>query len=331
MAKINRAKGFDVTGEVNVCEPASVKNEVIAIFKDIFPKKSTSLISESFQIFTDLYSGKIENYNECDVPYHNVEHIMDVTLASARLIYGLKKTKELVLRKIVDLDREHALCVIIGSLFHDSGYLTLKSEKPVSNGAVHTKIHVSRSVKVLAWVMDTLSFQNMSRVATEAVHYTGYERDLTSLDLKDTQEETVGRILGTADLLGQMSDRCYLEKCYYRLFPEFVLGGLHRVNDETIYGSPDELMRRTRDFYINYATKRMQNDLGYAFHLADSAFDNYNINLYSWYIEKNQNLLAKIISTKKPIKEALKRDLSKSPAPINFPYDEVQRILNLTT
>ena len=36
----------------------------------------------------------------------------------------------------------------------------------------------------------------------------------------------LGNMLGSADIIAQMSDRCYLEKCRDRLFPEFVWGGL---------------------------------------------------------------------------------------------------------
>jgi hypothetical protein len=39
----------------------------------------------------------------------------------------------------------------------------------------------------------------------------------------------LGNMLGTADIIAQMADRCYLEKCRDRLFPEFVAGGLASV------------------------------------------------------------------------------------------------------
>ena len=35
----------------------------------------------------------------------------------------------------------------------------------------------------------------------------------------------VGHLLGTADMIAQIADRCYLEKCRDRLYAEFVLGG----------------------------------------------------------------------------------------------------------
>ena len=44
--------------------------------------------------------------------------------------------------------------------------------------------------------------------------------------------QTVGNLVASADILAQMSDRCYLEKCHDRLYTEFVLGGIASKRDE---------------------------------------------------------------------------------------------------
>ena len=44
--------------------------------------------------------------------------------------------------------------------------------------------------------------------------------------MADPRDRKLGHLLGTADLIAQMADRCYLEKCRDRLYPEFVLGGI---------------------------------------------------------------------------------------------------------
>ena len=44
--------------------------------------------------------------------------------------------------------------------------------------------------------------------------------------MKDPRDIKLGHLLGTADMIAQMADRCYLEKCRDRLYPEFVLGGV---------------------------------------------------------------------------------------------------------
>ncbi len=82
----------------------------------------------------------------------------------------------------------------------------------------------------------------------------------------------VGHILGTADIIGQMSDRCYLEKCRDRLYPEFVLGGLARRElpngkVQVMFTSGDDLVHKTPVFYAN-ASKRLDYQLARAYEFA---------------------------------------------------------------
>ena len=58
------------------------------------------------------------------------------------------------------------------------------------------------------------------------VHFTGYELDLDMIELDDPRDIICGHLIGTADMIAQMADRCYLEKCRDRLYKEFVLGGV---------------------------------------------------------------------------------------------------------
>ena len=63
-------------------------------------------------------------------------------------------------------------------------------------------------------------------VAREIIHFTGYEVPFDRIVVADPKDKTLGHLIGTADMIGQMADRCYLEKCRDRLYPEFVLGGM---------------------------------------------------------------------------------------------------------
>jgi hypothetical protein len=73
---------------------------------------------------------------------------------------------------------------------------------------------------------------------------------------------TLGRMLGSADLLCQVSDLCYPERCYYHLYPELVLAGCDRLRDATgreqlLYGNAFELLRNTPRFYEQVVRKRL--------------------------------------------------------------------------
>jgi hypothetical protein len=63
----------------------------------------------------------------------------------------------------------------------------------------------------------------------------------------------LGKLIGTADLLGQMADRTYLEKLLF-LFDEFRDGGVMGYKSEL------DLLRKTRDFY-RMSRQRLAKDL----------------------------------------------------------------------
>ena len=65
-------------------------------------------------------------------------------------------------------------------------------------------------------------------IATEIIHFTGYEVPFARIEqqVSDPRDIMVGHLLGTADMIAQIADRCYLEKCRDRLYAEFVLGGV---------------------------------------------------------------------------------------------------------
>jgi hypothetical protein len=72
-------------------------------------------------------------------------------------------------------------------------------------------------------------------------------------------------MLGSADLLSQISDRWYLERCYYHLYPELVLGGGDRVRtpdggEQLLYRDAFDLLSKTPRFYENVVCKRLNQD-----------------------------------------------------------------------
>jgi hypothetical protein len=90
-------------------------------------------------------------------------------------------------------------------------------------------------------------------------------------------------MLGTADIIAQMSDRCYLEKCRDRLYPEFVLGALagRRLAGKRSlpqFASGDDLVQRTPAFYAG-ATRRLDLQLARAYDYAEHHFGGENLYL----------------------------------------------------
>ena len=75
----------------------------------------------------------------------------------------------------------------------------------------------------------------------DILHCTGLDVHVTSIHFASRELELLGKMLGVADLLGQMADRHYLEKlpCLFREFQE---GGV------TFFSSEHDLMAKTPQF-----------------------------------------------------------------------------------
>jgi hypothetical protein len=117
-----------------------------------------------------------------------------------------------------------------------------------------------------------------------------------------------------------MSDRCYLEKCRDRLYPEFLLGGLarKRMPDgriEVLFSSGDDLVRKTPGFYVN-AVKRLDSQLNGVYIYAEKHFGGQN--LYLEEMRKNVEY-AKMVAAEPGI-EMLRRSPPSTLLPTVEPY-----------
>jgi hypothetical protein len=178
---------------------------------------------------------------------------------------------------------------VITALFHDFGYLRKRRDRRHRYGAEYTLTHVTRGSRHLHGYLPRAGLKRYAKTGAMLVHYTGYERRAETIPVNDTLMRRVGHMLGTADIIAQMSDRCYLEKCRDRLYPEFVLGGLaHRRlpggRTQVVFKSGDDLVRQTPGFYRN-AAKRLDLQLARAYEYAGRHFKGQN--LYLEEIQKN--------------------------------------------
>ena len=185
---------------------------------------------------------------------------------------------------------------IITALFHDVGYIRRESEMQTKNGAEYTLIHVSRGAEFLKDYLPRLGMAEMADIAAELIHFTGYERPVKTLRVPSLRYRLLGNFLGSADIIAQMADRCYLEKCRDRLYPEFVTGGLATKKDadgnvEVIFSSGEDLLKKTPAFYAG-ATRRLKEDLGNGLEYAGTHFGGQN--LYVEGVEKNMRFAAMV-------------------------------------
>jgi hypothetical protein len=280
----------DVSNRINVEDADLVGSAVVRLFASRYPGADFSKLTHAFEHVKALFAGAYPGYLPCDTLYHDLRHTLDAALATARLIDGHDRTQPPAAR----LGARRAMLGVIIALLHDSGYLRQTSESRVENGAVFTKIHVSRSADFLLQYLPTLGFAAEAMLAARLVHFTGYEIDLEALAVEDPRDHVLGCIVGTADLIAQMADRTYLEKCRDFLYEEFVWGGIARetlLNGREVvnYRSANDVMLKTPDYYDKVACKRIQGQLGGADRYAEAHFG--GANLYRNEIETTMRFL----------------------------------------
>ncbi len=113
------------------------------------------------------------------------------------------------------------------------------------------------------------------------VHFTGYELDLDDIELDDPRDIICGHLIGTADLIAQMADRCYLEKCRDRLYSEFVVGGVAVENagpgEFTVrYKSGNDLLQKTPAFYQQVMRERLNSRFNRVYRYIEVLYDGRN-------------------------------------------------------
>ena len=291
----DRRNDYDVTNTVQVSDPVAVRNAVGELFTETFPGASFDKLWLAFYDFARLFSGQYPGYLGCDTTYHDMQHTLDMTLALARLVTGYERSVDPAER----LGAHRAQMTIITSLFHDAGYIRNSADNKYSNGAEVSKFHISRSAKWLKRYLPRIGMASVASVAAEIVHFTGYEKPLNKIELENPKDSMLGHLLGTADLIAQMSDRCYLEKCRDRLYLEFVLGGIAiegSTSDQQVrYQSGTDLLLQTPSFYKNVVKKRLDVDFNKAYRYVEAVFDGHNP--YLEFIERNIAYLEYIIET----------------------------------
>ncbi len=271
-----RRNDFDVSNRVNTTDPASVRLEVGRIHRSLYPGAASPSFLQAFDDATALYRGQHPAYDKCDTAYHDLQHVLEVSLAMARLLDGYERARA---DGPAIGDRLFQLGIVC-SLFHDVGYLRRKGDRRHRRGAEYTRTHVSRGGRFLREYLPHIGLEEYAGVAGSILHFTGYERPVATIRLRNPLHRLLGSLLGSADIIAQMSDRCYLEKCRDRLYPEFVDGGIARrvtaTGEETIFASGEDLIHKTPGFFVS-ATKRLDNDLGGAYQYARTHFGGPNL------------------------------------------------------
>ena len=260
---------------VNMEHPQSVLDEVRTITLMMFPHVDFSQVERVFRDIVRLFNGEYPGYRTCTTEYHDLRHTTDAFLAMARLMHG-------VMVGGTELTVEGVNLGLICTLMHDTGYIqTLDDEG--GTGAKYTRIDTRRSIGFMDRYLTESGFpREQFRYYPQILMCTGLDRKVSEIDFRSPQTELLGKMLGTADLLGQMADRIYLEKLLF-LYYEFKEARMIEYDSEL------DLLKKTIDFY-DMTKKRLATELGginESMHYHFKVCWNVDRDLYMEAIEKN--------------------------------------------
>lgn len=239
--------------------PDSVFDEIKNIYNYHYTSESFSDVERIFILIKTLFRGDFEGYRACNTEYHDMNHTIDTLLATARLIDGYN-----IENQNKPLDEDTAKKLMKAALLHDTGYIQEEWDSS-GTGAKYSLSHVERSVSFIKKNCQKLGFTEDEAIKTERlVMYTGISEDLEKLDYDDKNERLAGSLLATADLMGQMADRVYLEKLIF-LYRELKEAG---IGD---YKSEFDIIRKTISFY-QFVMERLNGPCFRVYKLAQSHF-----------------------------------------------------------
>ena len=282
---------------VDMEDPLSVFDEVRATVLMMFKEFDFDTVDNVFKDIVRLFRGEYPGYRKCNTEYHDLKHTTDAFLAMARLMHGSLVSGENLTGEGVNLG-------LICALMHDTGYIqTLDDE--VGTGAKYVRTDTRRSIAFMdKYVADSgLSKEDFKDYAHILI-CTGLDTRVSEIHFESRETELLGKMLGTADLMGQMADRTYLEKLLF-LFYEFREAGIMGYDSEL------DLLKKTIDFYA-MTRKRFARELDNVNEYVRQHFKarwNLDRDLYMEAIEKNISYLKFLLKNhEKDYRDCLRRD-----------------------
>lgn len=258
---MRRRNHYDVTNRVEIARPEAVAAAVGELLAALYPGTDLTPVTRAFGVFRGLYAGTLRGYAGCDTWYHDAQHSLDCALAFTRLLEGHERSAAASDR----LGARRGVLGVIAALFHDAGYIRRDGDT-ATNGAEFTRTHVHRSAEFLGDFLPEAGFDRETAMTRQLVHFTGYELALDAIAVTDARDRRLGFLLGTADVLAQTADRCYLEKCRDYLYREFtycgIAGPARAGSPEPTYTSPEQLLRDTPNFHRRMWGERLDGYFG---------------------------------------------------------------------
>lgn len=264
--------------------PEYVWNEAEEIVTLLYPELDLALLRTTFDDVLRLFGGDYPGYAAIATPYHDLFHTLSVFMCATRLMHGLHVSG-------TPVTGQEMLAVMLAALLHDVGYAQLRGSE-TGTGAQFTRTHVSRGIEFMRNYARSHGYPcELSYQLGFLMQSTDHIQGFASVNFPDERTRMLGQIISTADLVGQMADRMYLEKLMYLYFEfkEAAIGNYQGILD---------LFGRSSSFYQHVQLK-LDSELGGMVHKLSFHFLarlGVARNFYLEAIESNIAYLAEVVA-----------------------------------
>ncbi len=266
----------------NTRDTGEVENQVAEIVRSFAPGHDLERVSHAFNLLDRAFAGDLPGYQKLKTLYHNRTHTNEVVLCSARMLHGLHLAGN-------GLDADHIDAALIGALMHDVGYL-MSDEEDSGTGAQFTDTHVLRGVDFTRKHLAGELSPELLDTTAKVILLTDHRKHPDWVKFDNPMQQRAAYATSTADLIGQMANREYLERLLllYFEFEEARMGGFVDIHD---------LLEKTTGFY-RMMKGRLDGDLqGLSAHLARhfAAQKGEERNFYTESIDRNLEYLERVV------------------------------------
>ena len=282
---------MDPTDEVYLADPSMVEQAIKVILDSLYGKNyDSALLTTAIEDLVQAYRGNYPGLLRCDTLYHDLRHALETGLTTARLLDGHAKSLA-PYHAGKYIDGEHALLAVLLALFHDIGLQRRESEAHLW-GPMLIPVHEERGVE---FMQRYLSQTTLAPFAEKSILIMPTKLIFKIPDTWNAFDRRLASIVASADLLSQLADRCYLEKCRDFLFVEFSAFGLAGKIDSP-YPDRETLLTKTPEFFAGIIQQRLEEEFQGVHRLIEAHTGGKNP--WTESINRNMTFLNDILSSK---------------------------------
>ncbi|GAB4421380.1 MAG: hypothetical protein OHK0054_12130 [Sideroxydans sp.] len=229
------ASAVEISRYFDNTDPQRVWQQAVDTIRLFHPDFDFMLVEKVFRDVQRMFYGEFPGYAPIRTLYHDLSHTLEVFMCGVRLMHGVHCSG-------IALEEEEVRQMMLAILLHDIGYAQRLGEE-TGTGAQLTRTHVRRGVEFMEHYFGARHLPSDIMVDVKGMILgTEHFRPFGEIDFANERTRLLAQIVATADIVGQMADRKYVEKLAFLYF-EF------REAEFGNYRNMFDLMCKTPDFY----------------------------------------------------------------------------------